>query len=222
MRTLAIGDIHGCWRALAALETFAGITVADRVVTLGDYVDRGPDSRRVIEWLIEHDAIGHLVALRGNHEVMMLAARESSGDRREWLLCGGDAALASYGIRDLHEIPRAHWTFLATRLRSHFVGERHFFVHANASADVPFDEQPDQMLYWEFFRDPPPHESGLTMVCGHTPQEAGLPLDIGHAVCIDTGACERGWLTCLDVDSGTCWQANEAGETRRFWLGDRP
>ena len=52
------------------------------------------------------------------------------------------------------------------------------------------------------------------MVCGHTPQESGVPLSIGHAVCIDTLAHGGGWLTCLDVSSGTYWQANEAEEIR--------
>lgn len=221
-RTLAIGDIHGCWRSLAALEAFAGITVHDRVITLGDHVDRGPDSRLVVEWLIRHDALGHLVALRGNHELMMIAARESARHLDEWLRCGGDAVLASYGVRDLDGIPTSHWTFLSTRLRSYAIGTRHFFVHANAYPDVPIEEQPEQMLYWEFFGDPSPHESGLTMICGHTTQRTGVPLDVGHAVCVDTGACERGWLTCLDVDDGYCWQANETGDTRGFWLGDGP
>jgi len=69
------------------------------------------------------------------------------------------------------------------------------------------------MLYWEQFNDPP-HESGKIMVCGHTPQRSGRPRDIGHAVCIDTGAHAGGWLTCLDVMSGTYWQANQQGQTR--------
>ena len=71
---------------------------------------------------------------------------------------------------------------------------------------------------WESFNDPPPHESGKVMVCGHTSQKSGVPRNIGHAVCIDTWACGRGWLTCLDVGSGRYWQANQRGETRASWL----
>jgi serine/threonine protein phosphatase 1 len=75
------------------------------------------------------------------------------------------------------------------------------------------------MLYWEKFDHPPPHESGKIMVCGHTPQASGRPLDIGHAICIDTQAYKpSGWLTCLDVASGRYWQANQQGETREGWL----
>jgi serine/threonine protein phosphatase 1 len=153
---------------------------------------------------------------------MMLAARQSERHRDEWLACGGDAVLSAYGTERLDNIPDNHWHFLAKSLRSHYCTKTHFFVHANAYAEIPIDEQPDFMLYWESFGNPTPHESGLTMVCGHTPQRDGVPLSVGHAICIDTWACGRGWLTCLDVDAGVCWQSNESGSTRRFWLDEGP
>lgn len=78
------------------------------------------------------------------------------------------------------------------------------------------------MLYWERFGNPAPHESGLTMVCGHTSQQSGDPLNVGHAICIDTSACRGGWLTCLDVDTMFCWQASESGDVRSFWLDEEP
>jgi serine/threonine protein phosphatase 1 len=95
----------------------------------------------------------------------------------------------------------------------------HIFVHANLYADAALEDQPDFMLYWEKF-DPAqgPHESGKIMVCGHTPQRSGVPVNVGHSVCIDTKAHGGGWLTCLDVASGRYWQANEQGETRSDWL----
>ena len=145
---------------------------------------------------------------------MMLAARESERHRDEWLACGGDAVFSSYCTDRFDDIPDSHWRFLTSRLRSHSQTKTHFFVHANAYPDMSLDDQPDFMLYWEPFGDPAPHESGLTMVCGHTQQRAGQPLDVGHAICIDTWAYGRGWLTCLDVDARYCWQANETGETR--------
>jgi serine/threonine protein phosphatase 1 len=74
------------------------------------------------------------------------------------------------------------------------------------------------MLYWEHFRNPPAHVSGKVMVCGHTPQKSGRPRSIGHAICIDTWVYGKGWLTCLDVESGKYRQANERGETRSDWL----
>jgi serine/threonine protein phosphatase 1 len=115
-------------------------------------------------------------------------------------------------------VPDAHWRFLENGTRGWFETDSHFFVHANVYSDCPLDEQPDFMLYWEPFNDPPPHQSGKIMVCGHTSQTSGLPRGVGHAVCIDTWACGKGWLTCLDAQSGKYWQANERGEKRSAWL----
>lgn len=221
MRHLAIGDIHGCFKALTTLAAFVPFRPDDVLITLGDHVNRGPDTAAVLDWLIAHGKPGQLIALRGNHEVMMLRARESTEEFKRWFECGGDATLASYSPFDdagsLVDVPDAHWEFLE-QTRAWFETDSHFFVHANAFPDCPLAEQPDFMLYWESFNDPPPHESGKVMVCGHTSQKSGLPLNIGHAVCIDTWACGRGWLTCLDGASGKYWQANERGETRSGWL----
>ena len=220
MRTLAIGDIHGSFRSLSALEAYVGFKPEDQIITLGDYVDRGPDSRAVIEWLMQRQAEGKLIALRGNHELMMLAARETPRHLDEWLASGGNAALASYNTGLLEEIPASHWQFMSQKLLPYHETKTHFFVHANVFPEAPLKNQPDFMLYWESFRDPAPHVSDKIMVCGHTPQRTGYPLSVGHAICIDTAACKGGWLTCLDVDAGYCWQANEAGETRKFWLDE--
>lgn len=222
MRTLAIGDIHGCHKSLTTLEQYVPFAPDDLIVTLGDYVDRGPDSRQVIDWLIARKAESKLVSLRGNHELMMLAADKSERHYREWISCGGDAALRSYGSfgreGTLDDIPDAHWQFIKS-CRAYYETKSHFFVHANAYPNVPLDEQPDFMLYWEQFHDSPPHESGKVMICGHTPQQSGVPRSIGHAVCVDTWAHGRGWLTCLDVKSGQYWQSNESLEIRTSFLG---
>ena len=218
MRTLAIGDIHGCFTALRALEAAVPIVDDDRVVTLGDYIDRGPDSASVIEWLIDRDRRGGLVAIRGNHEIMIQQAKQSERARGCWLQSGGDATLASYatdgGSGRMEDVPEAHWRFLEST-RPWFETETHFFVHANAYYDRPLADQSDLMLYWEKFSEyAPAHESGKIMVCGHTPRRNGRPLSVGHAICIDTWAYRGEWLTCLDVDSGRYWQANHRGETR--------
>ncbi|HTU89032.1 MAG TPA: hypothetical protein VMF69_02945, partial [Gemmataceae bacterium] len=79
-------------------------------------------------------------------------------------------------------------------------------------------EQPDYILYWEKLTEPCAHFSGKTLICGHTRQKSGLPLDLGTSICIDTNIYDGGWLTCLDVRSGRIWQANEQGATRTGWL----
>ncbi len=220
MRTLAIGDIHGCRRSLEALADFAGFSADDTIVGLGDYVDRGPDSKGVIDFLIDLGKSSNLVCLRGNHEIMMVGARDSRAELSGWLGVGGEETLQSYGGDSFAAVPASHWEFIESA-RATYENDTHFFVHANAYPDTALDDQPAFMLYWEFFGFPEPHQSGKIMVCGHSSQKSGLPKNIGHAVCIDTNACRGGWLTCLDTGSGTYWQTNEAGERRMDKIAGR-
>jgi len=212
-RHLAIGDIHGCITALSTLIEFVNPRSDDTIITLGDYIDRGPDPAAVVDFIIELGKSHKLVALRGNHEIMMLDSREKESWFQPWMGYGGDATLRSYG-GSLDNVPAEHFDFLHNDLVCDYECESHFFVHAFAEADVRLEDQSDATRYWRKYRNPQPHCSGKIMVCGHTAQRSGLPLNDGHAVCIDTWAHGDGWLTCLDVESGTIWQANEAGETR--------
>ena len=228
MRTLAIGDIHGCLTALTTLLDYVAPAPDDLLITLGDYVDRGPDSRGVLDLLIALHARGRLIALRGNHDEMMQEARAGpTANRSMWLACGGLPTLQSYGVAapesaDLKEVPEAHWRFLERDCVDWYETETHFFVHANAYPDLPLAEQPRGMLLWEKLYQACDHISGKVMICGHTRQIDGLPLNLGSTVCIDTVVYERqGWLTCLDVDSGLFWQANQQGERRSGILGYR-
>jgi len=217
-RLLAIGDIHGCLTALETLAAFVPFTDEDMLVTLGDYVDRGPNTREVIDWLIARHATGRLIPLRGNHEIMLLEARESVAELRFWLRYGGREALAAYSDApdvSLADISVSHWRFIESDTRRCHETETHLFVHAGLVPDLALGDQPDDVLFWERFDNPPPHQSGKTMICGHTSQKSGRPLNIGHAVCIDTWVYGEGWLTCLDPVTGDYWQANQGGETRR-------
>lgn len=229
MRILAIGDIHGCSIAFDTLLASVNPQPNDTIITLGDYVDRGPDSKGVVERLIALHKKGQLIALRGNHELMMLQARD--GKRSQWLAKGGDATLTSYLSSDkankkvtkaskLANVPDKHWNFIENLCVDWYEIDTHFFVHANAHPHKPLPEQPKRMLFWEKFDNPAPHFSGKTMVCGHTSQKSGLPVNLGHAICIDTRAYGKGWLTCLDVISGKVWQANQAGSVRTAWIDE--
>src|SRR5437660_180368 len=145
MRVLAIGDIHGCLRALETLLAVVQPRPDDLLITLGDYVDRGPDSYGVLELLLALHETGRLVPLRGNHDEMMLNARRGSGDRADWLACGGRSTLASYVERGepgkLFQVPDRHWEFLEQTCRDSYETDSHFFVHANAYPDVPLADQ---------------------------------------------------------------------------------
>ena len=116
MRVLAIGDIYGCFKALKTLEEYVPFQPADRIIAIDDYVDRGPDIRAVLEWLIARKSQGGLIPLRGNHELMMCAARQSQRHYDEWIACGGDATLKSYRSSSkrgqLEDVPAAHWRFM--------------------------------------------------------------------------------------------------------------
>jgi len=224
-RLLAIGDIHGCSRAFDALLLAVQIEPEDQLVTLGDYVDRGPDSRGVLDRVIALHKQGRMVCLRGNHEIMMLQARRSFDSLKFWLAVGGREAAESYGghglIDWLRHVPDEHWDFLENGCADWYETESHFFVHANVSPDLPLAEQPSTMLHWENFNIwTMPHCSGKIMVCGHSEQRGGWPLMLDHAIGIDTFCYGGGWLTCLDVVSGRVWQANQQGETRVGWVDE--
>jgi Calcineurin-like phosphoesterase len=224
-RHLAIGDIHGCINALTSLVEFVAIRPDDTIVTLGDYVDRGPDTSAVLDFVIGLGKTHNLVPLRGNHEIMMLDSREKKSWFHAWMGYGGDATLLSYSRSEgdsgsFADVPDAHIDFLENKLMPYYECETHFFVHANAVASAALEDQTDAALYWRRYDDPEPHCSGKIMVCGHTVQLSGLPGSNGDSICIDTWACGSGWLSCFDVGSGTIWQANEAGERRSFTIGD--
>lgn len=225
-RTLAIGDIHGHLNALETLVDLVSLKREDTLITVGDYVDRGPDSAGVIDWLIAKFEDDQLIPLRGNHDIMMLDALDGGAWQTSWQAIGGEATLESYRRRGIDPeadgFPERHRRFIESDCVKFHVADTHFFVHANAHYGLPFDEQPDWLVYWQKWLDPPPHVSGKVMVCGHTAQKSGWPLNIGHAVCIDTWVYGNGWLTCLDVATGEVWQARESGETRTSWLDEFP
>jgi serine/threonine protein phosphatase 1 len=220
-RTIAIGDVHGCSLALEALLAAIGPRPDDVIVTLGDYVNRGPDSRGVLARLIELERQCKMVPILGNHDEVLLAAL--AGEPRglsDLLDMWGGPTLMSYGAgqiteADLVRIPPAHRAFLE-RCRDYYETDTHIFVHGSYDPDMAMDEQSPGWLRWESLRDgiPDPHVSGKRAIVGHTSQKSGEVLDLGHVVCIDTFCYGGGWLTALDVDTDEVWQANHRGELR--------
>jgi serine/threonine protein phosphatase 1 len=221
-RTIAIGDIHGCRLALTTLLDAIAPTPDDTLVTLGDYIDRGPDSRGVLDEVIALSGRCRLVPLLGNHEEMLLLGQINSDVLKSWLSCGGVEAVRSYGWtpggprRSLTEwIPKRHWDFLARCLHYHET-DTHIFLHAGYVPNLPLKEQPAVALRWRVTdaRTAVPHQSGKIAVVGHTPQRSGNVLDLGFLICIDTDCCRGGWLTGLDVQTGQVWQADNNGRLR--------
>jgi len=216
MRILAVGDIHGCLNALQTLAATVPFEAYDAVVTLGDYVDRGPDSRGVVDWLLNWQKEHMLIALRGNHELLMLQALQDRFALRRWLEVGGTATMESYQRAAIggELVPLEHRGFLEKSV-PWWETESHIFVHASVDPALPMDKQSEVSLYWtrvDFTAAA--HVSGKQVICGHSAHRDGSPKSNGHLTCIDTWAYGGGWLTGLDVGTGAYWQARETGETR--------
>ena len=159
-RLIAIGDIHGCKTALDALLEAVNPGPDDTVVTLGDYVDRGPDSRGVVESLVELGRKTQLVGILGNHEEMMLDVILRGAPPHEWLRFGGVDTLDSYGFDgDLEFLPPEHVQFFAS-LGDYFVLDDYFFTHAAYDPDTPLENQSTEMLRWYHLNEgiPGPHQ----------------------------------------------------------------
>jgi serine/threonine protein phosphatase 1 len=212
-RTIAIGDIHGCAQAFTALIEAIRPGLQDEIVTLGDYIDGGPDSRGVLDQLLALSGQCRLVPLMGNHEEMLLAALDSRSERAFWLKFGGDATLASYGgAAEPEAIPLEHLGFVR-RCRPYHETGSHIFVHANYRPNQPMGSLSTSVLYWEplQLQRAGPHFSGKIVIVGHTPQPGGRILDLGYLKCIDMDCWRGGCLTALEVGTGRIWQADRQG-----------
>lgn len=210
-RLIAIGDIHG---HAAALESILDVILPgpdDTIVTLGDYINRGPDSRQVLDLLIDLSRQCQLIPILGNHEEMMLDSRDDPHAELRWKSQGGDATLASYGQdAGIGHIPRDHWNFLLS-CRPYYETDQYVFTHANYCWYSKLEEQPPSLLRWISLEESPPraHLNGKKFVLGHTP---GSIRDFGFCLCIDTGCGIGGRLTALEVNKDHIWQVEENGE----------
>jgi serine/threonine protein phosphatase 1 len=216
VRTIVIGDIHGCSKALQGLLEVIQPRSDDCLVFLGDYVDRGPDSRGVIDLLLDLQRSCRTVYLLGNHEIMFRGALRGL-DPELWLQIGGSPTLTSYGglLKHVHQ---EHLDFLDALVPYHET-EQHIFVHANYVETLPINEQPEQALFWEHLTDrvPGQHCSGKHVFCGHSPQPRGEIGAFGHFTCLDTGCVSGYWLSAIDVDTQEVWQVSREGHLRQQW-----
>ena len=214
----AIGDIHGKQRMLAHALAYLrqNLGDGDRAVFLGDYIDRGEDSRSVLEELLAfRDDYPDTIFLRGNHEQMLLDALDGHSVHL-WRANGGEQTLASYGAAGqspeewtdwMRLFPPAHRDFLRST-RPEWRAENHIFVHAGLlPSDCPApvrllmeQNQWDPRLWvrHEFLRSE--EDFGGIVVFGHSPQRSGRPLVMRNKVGLDTAACFGGRLTVAGFD----------------------
>lgn len=216
-RTIAIGDIHGCATALAAVLNEIAPAAEDVLIPLGDVIDRGPNSRQVIEQLLVLNQQCDLRPVLGNHEEMLLEVLEHGTSPHSWIQWGGAATLDSYGFLGSFDIiPEQHVQFLRS-FHDCVETDTHFFVHANYDPLVPLIEQLARTLRWTSLDEQVPgqHVSGKIAIVGHTAERSGEIFSLRHLKCIDTYCHGGGWLTALDVISGRIWQSNEKGQLRK-------
>ena len=201
--TYAIGDIHGCFDKLVALLNHCdahGGNRQPRFVFLGDYVDRGRDSKRVVEFLMRAQTRfpDRFICLKGNHEQLLVSAAgptASQKDRDVWIRNGGQATLESYEIDDLHFMPPNPIDWLGS-LPATFTDGKHLFVHGGIFPGVPIAMQEEDVLLW--IREPflsSQTDHGFLVVHGHTPTKNSKPDLRSNRLNLDTGACYGGPLT---------------------------
>lgn len=216
-RVLAVGDIHGCNRALVAMLALLNLAASDTLVVLGDFVDRGPETRQVIDSLLSVQRTCRLITLMGNHEEMMRDALSGRGLYNAWLEAGGLATLNSYGGGP-EQIPSSHIRFLLS-CSPYWESHSEIFVHAGLESGISLKNQRAEWLRWKHLAGSElPHPSGKRVVCGHTPQDDGRPWVFDGWVCLDTCVQRGKYLSCLDVTENVVYQSSQAGATRSFPL----
>jgi serine/threonine protein phosphatase 1 len=202
-RILAVGDIHGCFDKLTSLlDKIAPDPEEDTLLFIGDYIDRGPQSKEVVDLLIDlAQRQKNIVFLKGNHEQMLLRYLEDGEDTMSFLANGGIATLDSY-LRDgpsegEYPVPNKHLEFFKN-LRLYYETDEYIFVHAGLKEKRPLEKQTEWDMLW--IRDEFIHSDfdfGKLVVFGHTPFYEPLVLD--NKIGIDTGAVYGNKLTCLEL-----------------------
>ncbi|MEO9897331.1 MAG: metallophosphoesterase family protein [Paracoccaceae bacterium] len=230
----SVGDIHGqldeLKRVLALIQDDGGPDA--KIVFLGDYTDRGPDSRGVLDHLIAGQQQGrNWTFIKGNHDRMFEWFMQSPTHADPYLMVelywlhprlGGDTTLASYDVdasahrrvKDVHaealaSVPETHLKFLSKLELCHETDDL-FFVHAGIRPGVLLSEQSEEDLLWirqEFHRDTSRHPK--VIVHGHTPVDEAT--DYGNRVNLDTGAGYNKPLTAAVFESGNCYVLTEGG-----------
>jgi serine/threonine protein phosphatase 1 len=221
-RIYAIGDVHGRFDLLQTLvskirqDLNENPSKQSMEIFLGDYIDRGPQSRETIEWLIGTPPItGERICLLGNHEDILLQALDDTSAMANWLYNGGGETLLSYGVKvrgyggeagliDLQQgfraaLPSAHLEFI-TSLRRKVTYAPYLFVHAGIRPGRPLEDQDPNDLVW--IREPFLHSDadfGCIIVHGHTP--VMHPQVRKNRINIDTGAVFSGALTCVVLEA---------------------
>jgi len=214
-RLFAVGDVHGCVEELEHLLGALRLARGDTIAFVGDYIDRGGESREVLDLLVGLRGRQDLttVFLKGNHEDMCLDYLGRGGHWGEaWCLNGGVATLTSYGLSTqvpgpeaAARLPAAHLSFLEA-LQPWFITDGYLLVHAGIRPGRSLESQDEEDLFWireEFIAAP--HGLPQTIVFGHTPRRQVL-VDLPYKIGIDTGCVYGGRLSCVELRERRLYQ----------------
>lgn len=200
-RYFVIGDIHGCLSHLERMMEELRPRLRpeeDAIVFIGDYIDRGPDPRGVLERIIAiRQEFPHVICIMGNHEDMFLTWVTTGKDLDLYLFNGGGVTIRSYQEGGEFRLPPEHLNFISS-LPLYYETEDYIFVHAGLRPGVQLQQQDRFDLLWireEFIRSN--YDFGKLVIFGHTPLRR--PLVMKNKVGIDTGAVYGGPLTCLEL-----------------------
>lgn len=214
-RTFVIGDVHGCLKAFnELLERFEReydmALSRDRLILLGDYIDRGPDSAGVIARLVQLIAdFGEtqVVALLGNHEHMALEYFAGENQER-WMRNGAAQTLESFSQNTGSQ---AQFLSLAKTLRPYFEDEHYLYVHGGIQPGIPLEAQSLRDLIWireAFYQSPSAYHKPV--IFGHTPVSSlnggSVPSLIHGNIALDTGCVYKGYLSGLIIEADGSWQ----------------
>lgn len=221
-RILAIGDMHGNFsRLLSLFHKIHFDQDKDLLILLGDYIDRGPENVRCLRWAIEMSEKPNVIALRGNHEDMMLAYYLLGGlEASVWLPNGGiktQREIDAWMAKDPDALKKA-LTFIKERPLYHRVfaeGKEYIFCHAGLKPGIPLEQQKEEDLLWirEAFYNG--YTGSAEVIVGHTPTEyvelnRNYPMRLdNHITLLDTGSfLPNGKISCIDVLSGIIYQSD--------------
>lgn len=216
-RLFAIGDIHGCLSLLNKLIDSIQPRHSDTLIFLGDMIDRGPDSKGVIDRIRALQADCQVISLLGNHEEMMLGCITEPDFTGYWLRYGGDQALASFNLptnqKSLSMIPPLYIEWLNSLL-PYYETEEFIFCHSAPKPNIPIDEQCEDLRWRKLNKNDVAHISGKVVVCGHSEQRNGKVWRQDGLICIDTYAYGGGKLTALEIVNANdlwIWQVDAQG-----------
>lgn len=210
----AVGDVHGCCRTLKAMvEDVLRLEADDTLFLLGDYIDRGPDSKGVLDYLLQlkWERACDIRPLMGNHEELCLKAAGGDPQARDiWYGNGGGLSMQQFGVERPEDIPKRYLDFMATMPRI-LTEPDYVLVHAGldfAAADPIRDTSPQFMIWARSERVQPKNIAGRTLVCGHTMKpffaiRESLSTPVIHLDngCFDKGHMGYGSLVALNLDT---------------------